>query len=68
MTNKYIEFKKEENYLYKPRWFIINKHSGNSIGEISWYNSWRRYVFIPDGETVWDINCLQDIIKFISEV
>jgi len=47
---------------------VINKSSGNELGEISWYGSWRQYCFFPTVEfdTVWNNTCLKDIIDVLD--
>ena len=36
------------------------------LGRITWYSHWRRYVLEPACATVWDRNCLMQVIAFID--
>ena len=47
---------------------ISNKRSGERLGSIMWYCPWRCYCFIPQGGTVWNHGCLQDIQKILKEL
>jgi hypothetical protein len=36
------------------------------IGQIKWHGPWRKYCFFPEGDTLWDKNCLQEVCGFIE--
>lgn len=38
------------------------------LGYIKWYGAWRKYVFFPDKNTLWDNNCLNMIIRFLDKI
>lgn len=38
------------------------------LGRISWYPQWRQYTFFLKGETVWNRDCMNDIIFFITNL
>lgn len=40
----------------------------DDLGEIKWWAHWRRYVFMPDAETVFEQDCLREIATFIEEL
>jgi hypothetical protein len=42
------------------------KARGNHIplGQVRWYGAWRKYVFYPAINTLFDYACLQDIAEF----
>lgn len=46
---------------------IASKHGG-ILGGIRWRPAWRRYCFLPEGETVFSSGCLDDISSFINEL
>lgn len=48
-------------------WGIWSGQPGGYIGEIRWYAHWRRYVFFPNDNTLWDASCLREITAFIDE-
>jgi hypothetical protein len=35
-----------------------------ALGQVRWYGPWRRYVFYPNANTLYDYACLQDIAEF----
>lgn len=54
--------KKTHTYL------IFTKDDRTAIGAIRWHGAWRKYCFFPEGTSVWDSTCLNDVIKFLSKV
>lgn len=38
------------------------------LGRIQWYSQWRQYVFMPGYPTVWNNDCMDDIIFFIRNL
>lgn len=50
---------------------IVNVYSLNgseSIGEISWFPHWRRYVFFPAEGTLYDPDCLKELAEKVKEM
>ena len=43
-----------------PKVHVENK-SGESLGVILFYPNWRRFVFCPSTDTIFDSSCLSDI-------
>lgn len=41
-------------------------YSQSPLGVIKWRSGWRRYVFLPEVETVFDAGCLTEIVEFIN--
>jgi hypothetical protein len=39
-----------------------------TIGVIKWYSNWRQYCFFPNGETIWNKDCLDDINEVIIDL
>jgi hypothetical protein len=64
-AGKYIRFEKGPPKAKTLTWFVVNKESGEAIGEIKWYGPWRRYSFFPFPETVYESDCLKDIGWFL---
>jgi hypothetical protein len=48
--------------VYNVRNQVANSH----IGVIYWYGGFRKYVFEPAGETIFDANCLQEVSTFLK--
>jgi|SRR5208283_2519091 len=47
---------------------INNRHHNITIGVIKWYSNWRQYCFFPNIETIWNIDCLNDINSVIADL
>jgi hypothetical protein len=47
-------------------WNVQSVHTGIDLGVVKWYSSWRRYAFFP-ADTLFDAECLQEIVKFLDE-
>lgn len=65
---KYLTFQVTRDTGKTKEIAVINKRSGTRIGIIRWYFNWRQYVFEPDGNTIWNVGCLQDVIDVINQV
>lgn len=38
------------------------------LGRIQWYSQWRQYVLMPGYPTIWNRDCMNDIIFFITNL
>ncbi len=47
-------------------WLVSSRENGASLGRVTWYGPWRRYVFAPDAETVFEEKCLRDLAGFLE--
>jgi hypothetical protein len=47
---------------------VSSSHNGDALGEIRWYSPWRRYVFYPNRDTLYDAKCLIDITYHIQQL
>lgn len=66
--SEYLEFSLIEK---KPKTKVIgvcSRKGSNSLGIIKWYGPWRQYAFFPEGETIFNVGCLNDIITHIREL
>lgn len=66
--DKYLIFKQIPYEGKTKRFEVISKLHGNILGRISWYGAWRQYIFSPSYPTVWNNNCLKDIINFLEQL
>jgi hypothetical protein len=41
---------------------------GALLGHVSWYSGWRKYVFAPNVNTVFEQDCLRDLADFCERV
>jgi len=64
---RYLDFidTTAKNRKTKIIWVRSVNH-GDILGEIRWYGAWRQYCFYPKADTIWNIECLQDIRVFIA--
>ena len=71
--NKWIEFELLQpptDLTYKPktkRWVVQTKQDFKQLGIIKWHCGWRKYVFYPYSDTLFEQDCLRDIANFIEE-
>lgn len=47
---------------------VYSSSGGDSLGGVMWQVSWRKYCFFPKDATVFDSNCLQEIIEFLDKI
>lgn len=66
--SKFIDFVEIENPGKKTRKFLLKNKKGIVLGSIEYFNSWRKYVFIPEYDTLFDSICLNDISSFMEEL
>ena len=50
-------------------WELRSKSDGSVLGTVNWFTSWRKYAFFPTlaSDTVFDADCLQDIVDFCRQ-
>ena len=69
IDSKYLEFKEIVIAKRKTKTCsVISKSSREELGRIAWYGPWRQYCFFPDGDTVWNLECLKDIRRVIQKL
>lgn len=49
------------------RWEVLNR-DGIVLGQVRFHTGWRKYIFAPEESTIFDHNCLVDIIKFLADI
>lgn len=59
---RYIDGKKLPIYIVK------NKNTGFELGTIKFYGAWRKFVFNPASDTIFDAACLSDIIIKLNDL
>ena len=62
---RFVEFEKKEKTKVIA---VVNKHHEEVLGMIKWFSRWRQYCFFPNTETVWNINCLNDVNEVIKNL
>jgi len=65
---KYMEFVFLTNIGKTKIYEIISKNNDYILGYVKWYPQWRQYCFFPEGKTVFNNSCMQDICGFIDRL
>ena len=47
---------------------VQNSQYGDPLGLIKWHSAWRRYVFFPATDCLFDVSCLTDITEHITKL
>lgn len=68
MNSKYLEFKLIEEKPKTKVYELLSKLHGFRLGIIKWYPNWRQYSFFPSQLTVFNNQCLNEIVSFISDL
>jgi len=68
MKYKHIYIKQVDNELFngKPVYRIFNNKSTIQLAILSYYKPWKKYVFSSQDDSVFDNNCLKDIVDFLE--
>jgi len=64
---EYLVFREFETEGKTNRYYVLSK-SQHILGTIKWYGAWRQYCFYPQGTTIFNRTCLNDISKFVGEL
>lgn len=52
----------------KTKVFQIQSKDGQVVlGQVKWYGPWRKYCFYPEGQTIFEWDCLRDIAEFCEK-
>lgn len=43
-------------------------NDGTALGLVSWYGSWRQYIFDPCPNCIFNNQCLRDIAAFLDRI
>ena len=67
--SKWIKFKEHQVPNRKTKiWIVVTNDSiEQPLGAIQWYSPWRKYCFTPGEKTIFEEDCLKDIIDFMLE-
>lgn len=63
---KLIEIDPPKGYVTKV--FKVLSINGDELGLIKFFPRWRKYVFMPNENTLFDMGCLGDIIDYINVI
>ena len=66
--SKWVEFVEINVEGKKTKTFKVTTKDGYRIAEIKWYSPWRQYCFFPEGNALFNIDCMRDISEFITQL
>jgi hypothetical protein len=67
--SKWIHFWQVLDEKRKTKIFaVVAKEGGIPLGSIKWFGRWRKYAFFPQPNTVFETQCLTDIVEFINKL
>jgi len=68
--SEWLNFIEMEQKAKTRVYAVVAKVSGDILGKIKWYGSWRHYCFFPTiaNETVHSDRCLMTISQFITKL
>ena len=70
MPKTLLEFKETRDTGKTKVWDVFSggdSDIGVLLGSVDWYAPWRRYVFEPAFATLFDRNCMMEIVDFIEK-
>ena len=67
ITPKWIRFELAKSLPKTNVWDIFTVQGSVHLGIVKWHPGWRKYAFFPDETTIWETDCLKDVISFIEE-
>lgn len=66
-NSKWIRFEQLESKTKTSVYNVIAKEGDTKLGQIKWYAPWRKYSFFPAPNTLFETQCLSDIVSFITD-
>ena len=66
METEYLKFCFSHTTGKTDVWSVVSKKHDDVLGEIKWHGAWRQYAFFPNENTIWNRECLADVMNFIS--
>ena len=69
MEPKWINIIELDNNSHKTKLFLVTtKENSTPLGHIKWFSTWRKYGFYPLATTVFEADCLRDIMAFLNKL
>jgi len=66
---KWISFYLQSETEKTQKYYVVTKeYFPKKLGEIKWFGKWRQYSFFPEPNTVFEKQCMKDIISFIEDL
>lgn len=68
-VSKYLIFEEDDHWERKTkRIVVVSKRKLTVLGDIRWWPPWRQYVFFPESNTLWNVECMRDIQECIKRL
>jgi hypothetical protein len=64
---KYLKFVLLKKGARTNRYGVFSVNHGAKLGEIKWHGAWFTYAFFPEIDTLFNDECLVNIITFIRK-
>jgi len=52
----------------KTEIYQVMSDRGEHLGDIKWFAPWRKYAFFPESNTLYEGDCLGDIVRFLESL
>ena len=65
MSKQWLAFDEIDDTGKTKIWDIYNSENKSYLGQVRWNGGWRQYVFVPEGECIWNPACLDQLTSFI---
>ena len=65
---KYLRFIDKEVNKKTKIIGVVNISHDEELGEIRWYAAWRQYCFFSSYDTVWNDDCLLQIVEVMQQL
>lgn len=62
---RFVNINKATNGNY---YIVETKKDEDGLGTISFYNIWKKWVFEPEGDTMYDSVCMFEIAEFMKKL
>jgi hypothetical protein len=66
MAPENLRFKQVKDTGKTAVWGVQSVHNDVWLGRVKWHSPWRRYVYLPEPDTLYDKECLDEIRRFIE--
>ena len=65
-TSEFLNFEETVHFTKTDVVSVLEKRTGELLGEIKWFGPWRHYVFFPAPNCAWSDRCLSDLSKYVT--
>jgi hypothetical protein len=66
--NKYLKFEEKLSESGKTKRLTVFAMNDIALGSISWHGPWRKYVFFPNPQTLFDPYCLTEVVEKLKDL